>query len=439
MSPAVTTSTQLRILMNNVTALRAPGFLYDNRELHCESVPMVALAEKFGTPLYVYSATSIRERFRAFRRAFGRVRHTVCYSVKANSNRAILRLLHGLGAGFDVVSGGELARVLKVDRRAGQDVVFSGVGKTAAEMGAGLRADILMFNVESESELAVLTRSAAHARKKVRVALRVNPHIETETHPYISTGLREHKFGVAIEQAREIYARIAQEKYLDAAGVSVHIGSQITDMEPFRQAMLRVAELVRKLTADGHRIRYVDAGGGLGISYRGGDDFVRCAQAYAHAVLAPLRGLKVHLLLEPGRALVGPAGALLTRVLYIKSNDHKCFVVADAGMNDLLRPALYAAYHEIVPVESRDSTNRAAVDIVGPVCETGDFLARDRLVPMLSEGDLLAVLDAGAYGMSLASNYNSRGRPAEVMVEGSKATVIRRRETPQDMMRGEQR
>ncbi|MFI5089831.1 MAG: diaminopimelate decarboxylase [Terriglobales bacterium] len=425
--------------MNNHPVLRAPGFFYGNQELHCERVPLSALAAKFGTPLYVYSAATIRERFRAFDRAFGRARHTVCYSVKANSNLAVLGLLHRLGAGFDVVSSGELARVLKVDRRAGKDVVFSGVGKTAAEIAAALRAGILMFNVESESELAVLARTAARAKKKAQVALRVNPHIETETHPYISTGLREHKFGVAIEQAREIYARIRKEKYLEAAGISVHIGSQITDMEPFRQAMLRVAELARQLTADGHRIRYVDAGGGLGVSYQGEDDFPACVQAYAQAVLAPLRGLKVHLLLEPGRALVGAAGALLTRVLYIKTNDHKRFVVVDAAMNDLLRPALYSAYHEIVPVVNRDGTRRAEVDIVGPVCETGDFLARDREMPMLSEGELLAVLDAGAYGMSLASNYNTRGRPAEVMIEGAKARLIRPRETAADMMRGEKK
>jgi len=425
--------------VNNHSVLRAPGFLYRNQELYCERVPLTALAAKFGTPLYIYSAMTIRERFRAFDRAFGRARHTVCYSVKANSNLAVLGLLHRLGAGFDVVSGGELARVLKVDRRAGEDVVFSGVGKTAAEIAAALRAGIMMFNVESESELAVLARTAARAKRTARVALRVNPHIETETHPYISTGLREHKFGVAIEQAREIYARIREEKYLEAAGISVHIGSQITDMEPFRQAMLRVAELARQLTSDGHRIRYVDAGGGLGISYQGEDDFAARVQAYAQAVLAPLRGLKVHLLLEPGRALVGPAGALLTRVLYIKTNDHKRFVVVDAAMNDLIRPALYAAYHEVVPVVNRDGTSRTEVDIVGPVCETGDFLARDRQMPTLSEGELLAVLDTGAYGMSLASNYNTRGRPAEVMIEGAKARFIRPRETAADMMRGERK
>jgi len=418
---------------------RPPGFLYRNQELHCERLPLAALVEKFGTPLYVYSAATIRERFRTFDRAFARVRHTLCYSVKANSNLAVLGLLHHLDAGFDVVSGGELARVLKVDRRASRDVVFSGVGKTAAEIAAALRAGILMFNVESESELAVLARCAERAKKKARVALRVNPHIETETHPYISTGLREHKFGVAIEQAREIYARVREENYLEAVGVSVHIGSQITDMEPFRQAMAKVAELVRQLAADGHRIRYVDAGGGLGIAYQGEDDFAARAQGYAQAILAPLRGLKVHLLLEPGRALVGPAGALVTRVLYIKSNDHKRFVVADAAMNDLIRPAFYSAYHEIVPVKRHDDGRLADVDIVGPVCETGDFLARDRSMPMLSEGELLAVLDAGAYGMSLASNYNSRGRPAEVMVEGAKARLIRGRETTADLMRGERK
>jgi len=399
----------------------------------------MALAEKFGTPLYVYSAATIRERFRAFRRAFARVRHTICYSVKANSNLAVLGLLHRLGAGFDVVSGGELARVLKVDRRASRDLVFSGVGKTADEIATALRAGILMFNVESESELAVVARSAAHAKKKARVALRVNPHIETETHPYISTGLREHKFGVAVEQAREIYARMREEKYLEAAGVSVHIGSQITDTEPFRQALTRVAELVRQLSADGHRIGYIDAGGGLGISYQGEDNFPARVQAYAKAVLAALRGLKVHLLLEPGRALVGPAGVLLTRVLYIKTNDHKRFVVVDAAMNDLIRPSLYSAYHEVVPVRSHDAARRAEVDIVGPVCETGDFLARDRQMPMLSEGELLAVLDAGAYGMSLASNYNTRGRPAEVMVDGKAVRLIRSRETAADMMRGERK
>ena len=424
--------------MNNLW-VRAPGFLYHNRELNCEAVPLSALAEKFGTPLYVYSAATIRERFRAFDRAFARVRHTICYSLKANSNLAVLALLHRLGAGFDVVSGGELARVLKVNRRASRDVVFSGVGKTADEIAAALRAGILMFNVESESELAVVARSAARAKKKARVALRVNPHIETETHPYISTGLREHKFGVAVEQAREIYARMREEKYLEAAGVSVHIGSQITDMDPFHQAMTRVAELVRQLSADGHRIGYVDAGGGLGISYQGEDNFPARVQAYAKAVLAALRGLKVHLLLEPGRALVGPAGVLLTRVLYIKTNDHKRFVVVDAAMNDLIRPSLYSAYHEVVPVRSHDAARRADVDIVGPVCETGDFLARDRQMPMLSEGELLAVLDAGAYGMSLASNYNTRGRPAEVMVDGKTVRLIRSRETAADMMRGERK
>ena len=419
--------------------LRAPGFYYRDQELHCEGMPLSGLAKKFGTPLYVYSATTIRERFRIFERAFAGARRTICYSVKANSNLAVLALLHRLGAGFDVVSGGELARVLKVDRRASRNVVFSGVGKTEQEMAAALRAGILLFNVESEGELAVLARCAAHTKKKARVALRVNPHIETETHPYISTGLRQHKFGVAIEQAPGLYARTAREKYLEAAGISVHIGSQITDVEPFRQAMLCVGELVRQLAGEGRVLRYVDAGGGLGIAYQGEDDFNRRAEAYAQAVLAPLRALRVHLLLEPGRALVGPAGVLLSRVLYIKSNDHKRFVIVDAAMNDLLRPALYAAHHEIVPVANPERSSKAEVDIVGPVCETGDFLARDRQMPALSEGELLAVLDTGAYGMSLSSNYNSRGRPAEVMVEGTKVRLVRSRETAADVMRGERR
>ena len=423
--------------MTSQSTIRAPGFLYRDRELHCEGVRLSQLVEKFGTPLYVYSATAIRDRFHGFDRAFGPVAHTICYSVKANANLAVLRLLHRLGAGFDVVSGGELARVLKVDRNAGRDVVFSGVGKTAEEMTAGLRAGILLFNVESASELEVLARSAVQLKKKARVAVRLNPHIETETHPYISTGLREHKFGVALEHAREMYGWVAKEKFLDAAGVSVHIGSQISDMEPFRQAMLRVAQLVRELTADGHRIRYVDAGGGLGISYQGQDNLECRARSYADAVLVPLRGLKVHLLLEPGRALVGPAGALVTRVLYIKNNDHKRFVVVDAAMNDLLRPALYNAYHEIVPITERSDDESTEVDIVGPICETGDFLARDRAMPTLQEGELVAALDAGAYGMSLASNYNTRGRPAELIVDGKKVRLIRRRETPNDLMRAE--
>jgi diaminopimelate decarboxylase len=361
--------------------------------------------------------------------------------VKANSNLSLLRLLSGLGCGFDVVSGGELERVLRADRRAAGKIVFSGVGKTSEEIRAALKARILLFNVESASELRLLAECATRSRAQARVALRVNPDVPANTHPYISTGLHQHKFGVPIREARALYAQAAATRSLKIDGVSVHIGSQITEMEPFAAAMERVADLVRQLRADGHRITYVDAGGGLGISYEKPEptDFAEYAARYADAVSRPLRGLKVHLLLEPGRAITGPAGILLTRVLYRKTNDGKTFLVVDAAMNDLLRPSLYNAYHEIVPVRGSEASDREIVDIVGPVCETGDFFARDREMPAVQEGDLLAVLDAGAYGMVLASNYNSRPRAAEVMVDRSSAKVIRRREKVADMLRSESR
>lgn len=421
--------------------MRPPGFLYRDGQLLCERIPLSRLAAGFGTPLYVYSATAIRERFRAFDAAFRKVPHTVCYSVKANSNLSILRLLNQLGAGFDVVSGGELERVRRVHRRALGRVVFSGVGKTTAEIDSALRARILLFNVESASELDLLATRAAHLKKPARVALRVNPHVPAETHPYISTGLREHKFGIPVEDAPALYARAAREEFLQVAGVSVHIGSQITTLEPFALTMERLAELVRTLRAEGHRIAYVDAGGGLGIPYKSQESgMLPDFPGYAAAILRPFRSLKVHLLLEPGRALLGPAGVLLTGVLYLKQNGDKRFVVVDAAMNDLVRPALYNAYHEIVPVNAtggRGPTTGDIFDIVGPVCETGDFLARDRQLSRVAEGDLLAVLDTGAYGMALASNYNSRPRPAEALVDGSRARRIRRRETVDDLMRCE--
>ena len=398
---------------------------------------MKALAEKFGTPLYVYSATHISSRFKAFDAAFHRVPHTICYSVKANSNLSILKMLARLKAGFDVVSGGELERVLRVDKGSARRVVFSGVGKTQEEIDLALKTGILVFNVESESELAVLAGRASALRKRACMALRVNPDVFTETHPYISTGLREHKFGVPIQRAWELYAEAARSKWLDIAGVSVHIGSQILSVEPFMAAMGRVADLVRRLRIDGRHIRYVDAGGGLGISYSANAefDFTSRAQQYARALLDGLSGLSVHLLLEPGRTIVGPAGALLTRVIYVKQNGTKRFVVTDAAMNDLIRPALYKAHHEIVPVCLRNNGNKGVFDIVGPVCETGDFFARDRELPEVAEGELLAILDAGAYGMSLSSNYNSRPRPAEVLVKGRSAKLIRKRETIADLLK----
>ena len=404
--------------------------------LHCDQLPLARLAERYGTPLYVYSATAIRRRVRAFEDAFRPIPHTICYSVKANSNLQVLRLLVRMKCGFDVVSGGELERVLRISRAAAKKVVFSGVGKTREEMRSALKAGILLFNVESESELRVLAECAAQLKKTAAVALRVNPDVPAETHPYISTGLHQHKFGIPIREAIGVYDEAAKSKNLKVAGVSVHIGSQITDAKPFAAAMERVAELVQQLRDRGHNIKYVDAGGGLGIDYDDGDEPGGGVAEYANSLLGALRALDVHLVLEPGRWIVGPAGALITRVLYRKTNDGKKFVIVDAAMNDFLRPALYGAYHRIVPVEPR-SEQVEKVDVVGPVCETGDFFARDRELPVMQEGDLLAIMDVGAYGMVLASNYNTRARAAEVMVDGITAKVIRRRETVKELLRAE--
>lgn len=425
---------------------RPPAFVYQKAKrgkpagevLHCDKLSAADLAKRFDTPLYVYSVSAIQQRVKAFEKAFRGFPHTICYAVKANSNLSLLRFLAKLGLGFDVVSGGELQRVLKADRRAAKRVVFSGVGKTPEEINTALRAGILEFNVESEPELDVLALCARKLKKVARLALRVNPDVSAETHPYISTGLHQHKFGIPIQLAHELYSKVATEKYLSATSVSVHIGSQIRDVNPFREAMERVADLVRELRSEGHDIRYVDAGGGLGISYDQSDfeAFPDRVAAYAQALTAPLRDLNVHLLLEPGRSIVGPAGILLTKVLYKKTNGAKKFLIVDAAMNDLIRPSLYSAYHEIVPVQS-GAQPRQKVDVVGPVCETGDFLARDRELPEANEGDLLAVLDAGAYGMVLASNYNTRPRAAEVLVDGAKAKLIRKRETISDLLRAE--
>jgi diaminopimelate decarboxylase len=411
--------------------------------LQCDEVALERLAERFGTPLYVYSASAIRGRMRAFEQAFRKMPHTVCYSVKANSSLAILRLLAGMGCGFDVVSGGELERVLRVDRHAARKVVFSGVGKTAEEMQFALQAGVLLFNVESEAELWRLAECAAQTKERARIAIRVNPDVPANTHPYISTGLQQHKFGIPLGEARKLYAQASGTKYLRIEGVSLHIGSQIRDVEPFEMAMERVAELVRVLHADGHRIRYVDAGGGLGIAYEEQEPrgFAEQAAEYAAALWRPLRGLKVHLLLEPGRAIVGPAGVLVTRVLYRKTNGTKKFLVVDAAMNDLIRPSLYSAFHEIVPVravaENRDGLRRETVDVVGPICETGDFFARGRELPVTNDSDLLAILDTGAYGMVLSSNYNTRLKAPEVLVDGKAVRLIRRRETMDDLLRTE--
>jgi diaminopimelate decarboxylase len=408
-------------------------FRYVASRLCCGDVDLSELAERFGTPLYVYSADDVRERVGMLEREFAGVEHTVCYAVKANSALAVLKLLAELGCGFDIVSGGELERVKRAVPEALGRVVFSGVGKQAWEMDAALAAGILLFNVESEAELELLAERAQTANKTARIALRVNPDVFAETHPYISTGLREHKFGIAIERARAVYARAKELKGIEPAGVSVHIGSQIRDTEPFAEALRRVRRLVEELRGDGLKIEFVDAGGGFGIEYeRAAFDPEERVAEYAAAIRGALDGLAVHLLLEPGRFLIAQAGALLTRVLYTKQNGTKRFVITDAGMNDLIRPALYAAHHEIVPVVRAGRVTEIA-DIVGPVCESGDFFARDREIEELRAGDLLALLDAGAYGMSLSSHYNTRVRPAEVLVEGGETRLVRRRETVEEL------
>ncbi len=418
-------------------------FTRPNRKapLHCDAVPLPKLAKRWGTPLYVYSATAILARYRMFAEAFAGQPHLICYSVKANSALAILKLLADQGAGFDIVSGGELERVLAVDRRAGLRVVFSGVGKTAPELDLALRAKIRVFNVESEGELELLAERASRRSARAPFALRVNPDVFAETHPYISTGLSEHKFGVGMAQARALYARARELKALQAVGVSVHIGSQIRDAGPFGATAARVAALVMELRADGEKtLSSLDIGGGLGIEYDAAADWdprARVAE-YAAAIRRALGAVAgMELLLEPGRFLVAQAGALLTKVVYTKQNGSKRFAVTDAGMNDLIRPSLYNAYHAIETVAAPGKDALETVDVVGPVCESGDFFARDRALPHLERRDLLAILDAGAYGLSLSSNYNTRPRPAEVMVEGKHVRLIRRRETIEELLRPE--
>jgi len=421
-------------------------FIHHSKEapLSCGEVPLDALARKYGTPLYVYSADSLLYRLQLFTEAFlsepTPIAHLVCYAVKANPSLAILKFLHHEGAGFDIVSGGELERILSIDKAPTHRVVFSGVGKTAPEIDLALRSGILLFNIESEGELELVAERAAKLKKRARIALRVNPDVFAETHPYISTGLREHKFGIDIRRARAVYRNAVGYKWIEPAGVSVHIGSQIRSTEPFGSAVARVAGLIQELRKDGLPIRFLDAGGGLGIEYHAGQPFnpEEKVRHYADALAKAIGGLdSITLLLEPGRFLIAQAGALLTRALYVKKNGEKTFIITDAGMNDLIRPALYQAHHEIVPVAPRKGARKITADIVGPVCETGDFFARDRELSAVQPGDLLAILDAGAYGMSLASNYNSRPRPAEVLVHGKRVRLIRRRETSSDMLAAE--
>jgi diaminopimelate decarboxylase len=427
---------QGNVLLSPASNASSRPFVYPRpgAALACGSVSLEALARQFGTPLYVYSADQIAERLRMFQDALAGRDHLVCYAVKANSALAILKLLADRGAGFDIVSGGELERVIAAAPQAVDRVVFSGVGKTEAEIDCALQAGILEFNVESEAELELLAARARKLQRKTRFALRVNPDVFAETHPYISTGLREHKFGIDIRRALGIYRSVKGNRWIEAHGVSVHIGSQIRSADPFGAALERLNKLVRQLSREGIKLKCVDAGGGLGIDYhRANFDAAAQVRAYAEAVCGALEGFEGKLLLEPGRFLVAQAGALVARVLNVKQNGRKTFVITDAAMNDLIRPALYQAYHEIVPVKPRPGRART-VDVVGPVCETGDFFAHDRKIAPVEAGDLVALLDTGAYGMAQSSNYNSRPRAAEVLVEEGKARLIRRRETVVDLL-----
>ncbi len=400
--------------------------------LHLEDVALDTLAEQFGTPLYVYSRQALESAYQAYAQAFAATPHLICYAVKANSSLAILNVFARLGAGFDIVSGGELARVLAAGGDPGK-VVFSGVGKTAEEMRAALEARILCFNVESVSELHRLNRVAGELGHVAPVSFRVNPDVDPKTHPYISTGLKENKFGVPIAEAPALYRLAASLPNLEITGIDCHIGSQLTDLSPLADAADRVLALVETLAAEDITLHHIDLGGGVGITYR--DEIPPDLAAYGRLLAARFAGRGEKLLLEPGRSLVGNAGLLLTRVEYLKPSEGKNFAIVDAAMNDLMRPALYEAYHTIVAaVERRAPAER--YDIVGPICETGDFLgfARDLAI---EEGDLLAVLSAGAYGMSMASNYNSRPRAAEVMVDKNKISLVRERETQTQLMAGE--
>ena len=400
--------------------------------LHLEGVALDTLAERFGTPLYVYSRAALESAYQAYAQAFAATPHLICYAVKANSSLAILNLFARLGAGFDIVSGGELARVLAAGGDAGK-VVFSGVGKTAAEMRAALEAGILCFNIESVSELHRLNRVAGELGKVAPVSFRVNPDVDPKTHPYISTGLKENKFGVPIADAPALYRVATGLPNLKVTGIDCHIGSQLTDLSPLADAADRVLALVDSLAAEGIALDHIDLGGGVGIRYR--DETPPDLAAYGRLLAARFAGRREKLLLEPGRSLVGNAGLLLTRIEYLKPGQDKNFAIVDAAMNDLMRPALYEAYHDIVAVNQRH-TPAQRFDIVGPICETGDFLgfARDLAI---EEGDLLALLSAGAYGMSMASNYNSRPRAAEVLIDKNEIHLIHERESTDSLMAGE--
>ena len=408
-------------------------FHYLNGELHAESVPLSKIAAEFGSPCYVYSRAYLEQRFSEYTEALAGQDHLVCYAVKANSNIAVLNVLARLGAGFDIVSVGELERVLAAGGKP-ERIVFSGVGKTAAEMQRALEVGIHCFNVESEAELERLNAVAAAMNVTAPVSVRVNPDVDAKTHPYISTGLRDNKFGIDIERAPEVYRRAASLPNLQVKGVDCHIGSQLIDTSPFLDALDRVLALVDVLASMGITISHLDLGGGLGVRYR--DETAPVTGDYIRAIREKLGDRKVTLMFEPGRSIAANAGVLLTRVEYLKLNEHKNFAIIDAAMNDMIRPSLYSAWMDLLPVQPRQDGLIRSYDFVGPVCETGDFLAKDREL-CIEEGDLLALASSGAYGFTMSSNYNSRGRAAEVMVDGDNYHLIRARETVTDLMRGE--
>jgi diaminopimelate decarboxylase (EC 4.1.1.20) len=408
-------------------------FNFKGNDLYCEDTPLRSLVEKWGTPLYLYSHRTLCRHFEVFDSAFERHPHLVCFSVKANSNLALLKIFITQGGGADVVSGGELFRVLK----AGIDpkkVVYSGVGKTEEEISFALEAGILMFNIESSEELTVINRQAKELNTKAPISIRVNPDIDPKTHPYISTGLKKNKFGIDLPHSLEEYRFARSLEHIEIIGVDCHIGSQITETGPFVEALRKVITLISELRQEGIAIRYLDLGGGLGITYA--EEVPPHPNEYARAILNEIQGQALTLILEPGRVIVGNAGVLVTKVLYTKTTQEKNFVIVDAGMNDLIRPSLYNAYQEIVPI-AKKTEERYTADIVGPICESGDFLARDRVMAKVQKGDFLAIMSAGAYGFAMSSNYNSRPRPAEVLVAGKDSFLIRQRESFEDLIRGE--
>ena len=413
-------------------------FEYRNGEMFAEQVPLKRIAQEVGTPAYVYSLATLKRHFKVFDQAFAKARHIVCFSVKANSNLALLRAFAKEGSGFDIVSGGELFRALKVGADP-KKIVFSGVGKKKQEIEYALEAGILMFNVESEEELFALNEIAAGIGKKAPISLRVNPDVDPQTHPYISTGMKKAKFGVDIKKSLETYKKAASLRNVDVVGVDCHIGSQLTSVTPFVDALAKVREyldrvLAGELKKEGAQIRYLDLGGGLGINYH--DETPPLPDDYARAIIQGLEGLDVTLILEPGRVIVGNAGILLTEVQYLKETETKKFVIVDGGMNDLIRPALYGSYQAIQPVVQTNAEKMIA-DVVGPICESGDFFAKDREIARPRRGDLLAVMSAGAYGFTMASNYNSHPKPPEVLVDGDRYYIVRKRESMDDLINGE--